>query len=81
MRLFGSFARGRANEESDIDLAVVLQTVDWPTRGRVVDIATDVGLAHDVVLSPTLFDRSTFQRWLDQDRPLVRDIESEGVEL
>ena len=81
IRLFGSFARGGANEESDVDVAVVLTKIDWPTRRRVIDIATDIGLAHDVYLSPTLFDRVTFERWRDQDRPLVRDIEREGLEV
>lgn len=79
VRLFGSFARGVAHEESDVDLAVVLERADWETRRDVIDLATDVGLPHDLRLSPTVFDRETYERWRDQERPLVMDIEREGV--
>jgi predicted nucleotidyltransferase len=81
LRLFGSFARGEADEDSDIDVAVVLEHVDWHTRGAVIDLATDVGLPFDLRISPTVFDRETWERWRREERPLVMDIEREGVPL
>ncbi len=81
LRLFGSFARGEAGEDSDVDVAVVLERAGWETRRAVIDLAADVGLAHDLTLSPTVFDRETFERWRHEERPLVRDIEAEGVPL
>ena len=81
VRLFGSFARGRAHEESDVDVAVVLDHADFDTRRKVIDLATDVGLPHHLLLSPTVFDRETYERWRAQERPLVMDIEREGVPL
>ncbi|HSL84726.1 MAG TPA: nucleotidyltransferase domain-containing protein [Thermoanaerobaculia bacterium] len=59
VRLFGSFARGEAHEESDVDLAVVLEEADFDTRRKVIDLATDIGMPHDLRLSPTVFDRAT----------------------
>ena len=44
VRLFGSFARGEADEDSDVDVAVVLERVDWTTQRDVIDLATDIGL-------------------------------------
>jgi len=79
--LFGSCARGEAHEASDVDVAVVLGSVDWRTRCEVIDLATDIGLEHDLRLSPTLFDRETYERWRIQERPLVMDIEREGLAL
>jgi predicted nucleotidyltransferase len=81
VRLFGSFARSEANEESDIDVAVVLERADWNTRRDVIDLATDVGLPYDLLISPTVFDRATYERWREQERPLVMDIERDGVPL
>jgi predicted nucleotidyltransferase len=81
LRLFGSFARGEAGEDSDVDVAVVLERADWEARRAVIDLAADVGLAHGLALSPTVFDRETFERWQREERPLVRDIEREGVPL
>ena len=81
IRLFGSFARSTAHEESDVDVAIVLEEAGRDVRREVIDLATNVGLEHDLVLSPTVFDRATWERWRDQDRPLVRDIRNEGIPL
>ncbi len=81
VRLFGSFARGEAHEASDVDVAVVLEEADVDTRCRVIDLATDVGMPHDVRLSPTVFDSETWEKWRAQERRIVMDIEREGVEL
>jgi len=81
IRLFGSYARGEAHEESDVDIAVVLDSVDWATRREVIDLATEVGLERELHLSPTLFDRTTFELWRRQERALVVDILREGVQV
>ena len=81
IRLFGSWPRREAHEESDVDVAVVLAEVDWDTRRDVIDMAADIGLELDLFISPTLFDRRTFEKWRAQERALVMDIEREGVPL
>lgn len=81
VRLFGSYARGDADEDSDVDLAVVLEHADWQRRREVIDLATDVGEERDLRLSPTVFDRDTWERWSSQSRGLVLDILREGVAL
>ena len=81
VRLFGSLARAEADEESDADVAIVLERVDWKTRCEVIDLATDAGLPVDLRISPTVFDRETFARWRRQERPLVMDIERDGISL
>ena len=81
VRLFGSCARGEMREDSDVDVAVVLQAVDWRTKRDVIDLASGIGLEHGVMLSPTVLDRQTFERWRAQERLLVMDIQREGLPL
>jgi predicted nucleotidyltransferase len=81
IRLFGSYARCEADEDSDVDVLVVLERAGWSDRRGVLDLAADVGLAHDVLLSPTVLDRATYDRWRRQERPLVMDVEREGLPL
>ena len=64
-----------------MDVAVVLAEAGWETRRNIIDLAADIGLAHDFLLSPTVFDRATYERWRAQDRRLVRDIEKEGIRV
>lgn len=81
VRLFGSRARGEADAASDVDVAVVLQHAEWRERCAVIDLAADIGLEHGLDISPTVFDQSTYARWRQQERPLVMDIEREGIPL
>ena len=79
VRLFGSHARGEANEESDVDVFVLLGTASWNDRRRVLDIAADLSLQTDLLVSPTVFDNVRFEEWRRQERALVMDIEREGI--
>ena len=81
VRLFGSCARGEMREDSDVDVAVVLQMVDWRTKRDVIDLAARIGLEHGVLLSPTVLDRATFEGWRAQERLLVMDIQRDGLPL
>ena len=83
IRLFGSYAKGGAHEHSDIDVAVVLDRLDWPTKREIVELAVDVDEEWDfaVGLMPTVFDRATYELWREQERALVLDIENEGIPL
>ena len=81
LRLFGSVARGESHEGSDVDVAVVFADVDWKTRREVLDLAADIGLGDRPLISPAIFSRDTWDRFRAQERPLVMDIEREGIAL
>ena len=42
LRLFGSFARGEADEDSDLDVFVLLDSVNWPERKEILEMAGDI---------------------------------------
>ena len=81
LRLYGSRARDHAGADSDADVLVVLEQAGWEERRQVIDLAADIGLEHDLIVSPTVFDRATYDRWRDQRRPLVLEIERDGIPL
>lgn len=79
VRLFGSFARGEAHEGSDVDVAVVIRELDWQTKREILDLAADIGFELGVALSATIIAVEEYRRHRDQERPLVMDIESQGL--
>ncbi len=81
IRLFGSYARGEAAEDSDVDVFVLLRTAGWRERKAVLDTAGDLFAETGLLVSPTVFDLARFEEWRRQERPLVMDIEREGVPL
>ena len=79
--LFGSKVRGDFDEESDVDVLVVVQNGDWSFRDEVALAAFDPMLEHDIVITPLVIDLEHYQ-WLRRyQAPLYRNIRSEGVDL
>jgi predicted nucleotidyltransferase len=52
LTLFGSRARGEGDEDSDVDLYVVIRDVTRAERREVQDLAFDVELEHRVRIAP-----------------------------
>jgi len=76
---FGSRARGESGPESDLDVLLVLDQDDLPTRRRVFDLAYEVFLATDVLISPLVISREGFAALKRSGRRIIRDIERDGV--
>ena len=79
--LFGSKVRGDFDEESDVDVLVVVQNGDWRFQDEVALTAFEPMLEHDVVITPLVIDLEHYQ-WLRQyQAPLYRNIRAEGLDL
>lgn len=79
--LFGSKVRGDFDEESDLDVLVVVQNGDWRFRDEVALAAFEPMLEHDIVITPLVIDLEHYQ-WLQRyQAPLYCNIQSEGVSL
>jgi len=76
--LYGSWARGEANDDSDIDIAVVLEGKVSPCReiDRMIDIITDLNLEHGVLLSVYPVSEEDY---LSANRPLLMNVRREGI--
>jgi len=77
--LYGSYARGQANDEhSDIDLAVVLAGTVEPCReiDRMIDIITDINLDYDVLLSVYPVSEDDYR---SVNSPLLLNLRREGI--
>lgn len=77
--LFGSYARGEAHEESDVDVLVLLDRVEWSDRKAILDVAGDLWFETDLFVSPHVIDQATYKRWREEERPLVMDVERDGI--
>lgn len=76
---FGSYARGTADRESDLDLAVVLPTDRRRTeRGPLV---RDLVLACPVALDVLVFTPEEFESGLGRDMDVFHRIRREGVDV
>ena len=79
--LYGSAARGTMDRESDIDLLIVLPSVDWEIEKRIGSLAFDAGLEIDRVISTLCFSVNDLENSPMRSSPLVHAIWREGVAL
>ena len=78
--LFGSYARGEAHADSDVDLLIVLNgNVDPLTEARRTSrIATNAAAYHDTALSFVHMSDDSFS---DGQHPLAQQVRIEGISL
>ena len=78
-RLFGSRARGDADEFSDLDIFMEFETVDRDLKSKVKDAAWEMTLETGIVVTTLLFSRHEIEDSPLRSSPIVRVIMEEGV--
>ena len=81
--LFGSYARGDQEEDSDMDIMVLVSLTDEEVKAyhaAIVDIMSDVSLKYGVLPSIIGKNYEHFYQWAPY-LPFYRNVKAEGVEL
>ena len=81
--LYGSYARGDYDDESDIDIMVL---ADIPREAcgdeykKINKFVSRLGLEHDILVYVDITDLTTFNKFIN-DLPFYMNVQSEGVVL
>jgi len=76
---FGSYPRGTAGKESDLDVCVVLKAFKPEDRFVISDLAWDVGFDYDILISTIVISEYEYENGAISTSPLIESIRSEGV--
>jgi predicted nucleotidyltransferase len=78
-RLFGSRARGDADEYSDMDIFMEFESIDRVLKNRVKNAAWEMTLETGIVVTTLLFSRYEIEDSALRSSPIIRVIMEEGV--
>lgn len=81
--LFGSKARGDFDEESDLDVLIVVRRLDdyWRHWNEIIKTTYDLELTHNLVFSFIIKDEQEYAQMRQWNLLLNRNIEQDGIEL
>ncbi len=79
--LFGSKVRGDFDEESDLDVLVVVEGDGWHFHREVSFIGSRVSLDYDVNISPKAVTQTHYRNLQELRTPFFESVQAEGVEL
>ncbi len=81
-KVFGSRARGDADEYSDLDVFIEVETIDKELKEKISDIAWEVGFYNDCMhISPLVFTRYEIEESPLRISSIVQVIAEEGVRV
>ncbi len=81
--LYGSYARGEANDESDIDILVLCDDREEKLdkkRSSVNRIGSRISLENDIDVAVRIKDKNQFEKWVNVV-PFYQSVDREGVVL
>ena len=81
--LYGSYARGNYDEESDVDIAAIIRgnRIDLQRKLKQIwDVSADIGLKNDVIVSPTVIPFDEYEEY-KHTLPYYMNIQTEGKRI
>lgn len=81
--LYGSYARGDFNAQSDLDIMILVHSSDSDIKkyeNEIYDCAFDLELKYGKTISPIIKNSQFFEYWSDT-LPFYRNIVKEGIRV
>ena len=81
--LYGSYARGDYSEDSDIDIVAIVKGNRNELQKKLRSVweqSAEIGLEHDVVVSPTVIPYDEFEAY-KEELPYYSNISREGRQI
>lgn len=79
VRVFGSRARGDASEGADLDVLVVLDSLDSSIERYISDCAWEAGFPEDVVVVPVAVTLDAIKKSPIRESSFIRTVLREGI--
>lgn len=79
LRVFGSRARGDASPESDLDVLVVVDSLDHSTEKYISECAWEIGFHEDVLIMPVAVSMDAVKHSPLSESVFIKNVYREGV--
>jgi len=81
IKIFGSKVKKQDNLYSDLDIIIILDQVDSQHKDLVFDVAVDINLKFDVVISPIIYSNTEYTNDLFKETYFYKTTHNEGIKI
>lgn len=81
IKLFGSKAKGVDNKESDLDVLIITDKMNWAIEKNLYEICFEISLKYDVLISPIIFTEEEVKNRFIKATPFYQNVEREGISI
>ncbi len=81
IRLFGSKAREKGRQDSDLDVMIEIPDYDRAIVEEIDDIIYKINLEYDVFISAIIFGKNEIEQGPMSEAPIYKVIQREGIPL
>ncbi|OGL42638.1 MAG: hypothetical protein A2W05_08750 [Candidatus Schekmanbacteria bacterium RBG_16_38_10] len=79
LRVFGSRARGKATEESDLDVFLVVDLLNHAIEKYISDCAWEAGFPEDIIIMPVTISIDTLINSPIRESVFIKNVYREGI--
>ncbi|MCK4339287.1 MAG: nucleotidyltransferase domain-containing protein [Candidatus Cloacimonetes bacterium] len=79
--LFGSFARNKETEFSDIDILIIVKHFDYKIRRKISALSSDYSLTQSIYISPIIKDLQIWKKNKEYNTLFYQEIQRDGIKL
>jgi len=79
LRVFGSRARGKATEESDLDVFLVVDLLNHAIEKYISDCAWEAGFPEDIIIMPVTISIDTLRNSPIRESVFIKNVYREGI--
>jgi uncharacterized protein len=79
IRLFGSYARGDWNDESDVDVLILTESLEAGDRERLIGVTVDASYEGGPWVSPLILTVERLEALRADEKIIAKDLDREGI--
>ena len=81
MSVFGSKVRGDYNEQSDIDILVIVKERSMDVMDKIAEITSELNIEYNHSIAPVVFSEQEYKINTNMETPFTVSVYSEGLSL